>query len=178
MYEVAGHVLRKPEPSDVEALYEIKNDPAVAALLGGHSNGYAREDLRRWVEFHRERADEVLYVIVDPARGRVVGHVGLYKIDSRIGQAEFAILLGPVAGWGKGLGKAITRFMVGLAFDHLNLRRVTLQVLSTNERASRLYRSLGFVEEGRLREAQVRNGEYVDVVMMAVLRREWTRDAT
>jgi general secretion pathway protein E len=34
--------------------------------------------------------------------------------------------------------------------------------------------SLSTVEEGRLREAQYKNGRYHDVVRMAVLRREWS----
>ena len=35
------------------------------------------------------------------------------------------------------------------------------------------YRKLGFVEEGRLREAEFRRGRYLDVILMSILRPEW-----
>lgn len=165
-------VLRRPEMEDVEALYHQKNDPAVASLLGGFSTGYSREDLRRWVEAHRTRADEVLWVIASAEDGRCLGHVGLYQIDHRIRSAEFAIMLGDRAAQGRGLGRLCTRFMVEYGFRELNLNRISLQVLATNERALGLYRSLGFREEGRLREAQYKGGTYIDVVMMGILRSE------
>ena len=41
------------EPKDVEALYQQKNDPEVASMLGGFNTGYARADLAQWVELHR-----------------------------------------------------------------------------------------------------------------------------
>ena len=48
-----------------------------------------------------------------------------------------------------------------------------LQTLASNEAALRAYRAVGFVEEGRLREAAWVEGAYDDVVLMAVLRRDW-----
>ena len=101
--------LRKPEPSDVDALYGQKNDPEVAALLGGFTKGYTRGDLARWVEAHAQAKDEALYVIADD-ENRCLGHVGLYKIDHRIRSAEFAILLGEKKIWGSGIGRVCTSF--------------------------------------------------------------------
>ena len=46
---------------------------------------------------------------------------------------------------------------------------------SDRERAIRLYRSLGFVEEGRLRQAQFKGGRFIDVVLMSILRDEFKR---
>ena len=176
MHEVAGFRLRKPELTDVDALYVVKNDPESAAMLGGFSTGYSKSDLEGWVEFHRAAKDEALFVIAD-AEDRAIGHVGLYKIDHRIRSAEYAILIGDRSTWGKGLGRACTRFVIEYGFDELNLRRIQLDVLATNDRAMKLYRSIGFVEEGRLRQAQWRQGKYVDVVLMGLLSEDYIRDA-
>jgi RimJ/RimL family protein N-acetyltransferase len=59
-------------------------------------------------------------------------------------------------------------------FAELNLNRIWLAVLADNVRAERLYRSLGFREEGRLRDAQYKRGRYLDVILMALLRREFS----
>ncbi len=165
--------LRKPEPKDLAPLYEQKNDPEVAGLLGGFSSGYARADLADWIEFHRQRKDEIVWVIADAETDECLGHVGLYKLDHRIRSAEFAILLGDKKRWGQGIGREVTRRVVDYGFQMLNLNRIELNVLEYNERARRLYQSLGFREEGLLRQAQYKDGQYLNLVLMGLLREEY-----
>ena len=171
---VAAYSLRKPERNDVDALYPIKNDLEIAALLCGTTRSWSRSDLLKWVDFHRGAPDEAFFVIADD-KNRAVGHVALYKIDRRIGSAEFGILLGDKQIWGKGIGTQFTRFMIEYGFDELNLRRIYLEVLETNSRAKRLYEKLGFVVEGRLREHQYKNGRHVDVFFMGLFPDEYRR---
>lgn len=166
-------LLRKPEPHDVEALYAWKNDPEVANMLVGFTTGYTRADLVKWVEFHRAAADEAFFIIARRSDDRAVGHVAFYQLNHRLGIGDFAILLGDKSTWGKGLGKKCTRYMIEYGFEVLNLRRITLGVLVTNPRAESLYRSLGFVEEGRLRRAQLKAGQFVDVILMSLFREEY-----
>lgn len=170
-------VLRKPEPKDVEALYAQKNDPDVASLLGGFSSGYARADLAGWIDFHRERRDEVLWVIADAKTDACLGHVGLYQIDHRVRSAEFAIMLGDKGVWGRGIGSRATRAAIRYGFRWLNLNRIQLTVLETNPRAIAIYRKLGFAQEGVMRQAQWKDGRYLDVIMMSLLREEFHDDA-
>src|ERR1700733_3587686 len=138
--------LRKPEPRDLDALYHQKNDPQIAAMLGGFSKGYTRSDLTRWMDAHTQAGDEVLYAIVD-TEDRCLGHVGLYQIDPRAQKAEFAIMIGDRSGWGQGFGRLCTNFMVSYGFRELHLHRIQLQVLDSNERARKLYESIGFYFE-------------------------------
>ncbi len=165
-------LLRPVDPKDAPRLYEFKNDPEVAALLGGFRAGMSRADVTDWVEAHRKRADEVLWTIADPDSDDCLGHVGFYNIDHRVRSAEFAIMVGSKTHWGRGLGRSVTGFVVGWGFSELNLNRVYLSVLASNERAIRLYRSLGFCQEGCLREAQFKGGRFVDVVLMSILERD------
>jgi ribosomal-protein-alanine N-acetyltransferase len=176
-YRLGDFVLRRIEPEDLPELYHQKNDPAVAAMLGGFTTGYSMTDLKHWVEYHRTRSDEVLLAIAEAETNRCVGHVGLYNIDYRIRMAEFAIMLGNPTTWNKGLGRACTNFMLNYGFRDLNLNRIYLTVLATNERAMRLYHSLGFRDEGRMRQAQYKDGQYIDVFMMSLLRSEFSADA-
>jgi RimJ/RimL family protein N-acetyltransferase len=174
MNHLLGSVsLRKLEPRDIEALYTFKNDPEVATLLGGFSTGYAERDLAEWLEYHRKRADEVLWTIASADTDECLGHVGLYRIDHRVRSAEFAIMLGHKPSWGQGLGKRVSAFVIDYGFDWLNLNRLELEVLASNKRAIALYEALGFRREGVKRQAQFKAGGYVDVILMAVLREEW-----
>lgn len=48
------------------------------------------------------------------------------------------------------------------------LRKLTLRVFADNDRAIATYRSLGFVEEGRLTDDILRgDGTYCDMILMA-----------
>jgi RimJ/RimL family protein N-acetyltransferase len=171
-HEVAGVLLRSPESRDAAALYAQKNDVEVASLLGGFSKGYSETDIAGWIEAHRGRADEALFVIADGATNACLGHVGLYNIDHRIRSAEFAIMIGDKDAWGRGLGTEITAYMLDYGFGWLNLNRIELTVLSSNARAIALYEKLGFSGEGVKRQAQYKSGRYVDVYLMAKLRED------
>lgn len=58
-------------------------------------------------------------------------------------------------------------------FQNLNLHRIYLRVFANNVRAIRSYEKAGFVHEGRLRQAEFRQGQYLDVFFMSVLKSEW-----
>jgi RimJ/RimL family protein N-acetyltransferase len=73
---------------------------------------------------------------------------------------------------GQGLGRACVRLLAQMAFRDLGAHRFWLDVKSRNERALALYRSEGFVEEGRLRES-VRSGDGFDsLIVMSMLEHE------
>lgn len=74
---------------------------------------------------------------------------------------------------GQGYGSEILLWTLEWAFRHANLHRVEIGAFAYNEGAWKLYQRLGFVEEGRKREAIWYDGAYRDCVEMAMLRREW-----
>lgn len=162
--------LRKANLNDIDVLYEIKNDKKVASLLGGFSNGYSKMDIENWIVFHNNNKNEVLYLIETVEDSKVIGHVGLYDIDFRVRKAEFAILIAGENYQGRGYGSLSTKFMIDYAFNELNIRRLTLSLLSDNHRALALYKKYGFVQEGLLKDEQFKNGKYHDVILMALLK--------
>ena len=58
--------------------------------------------------------------------------------------------------------------MIDVAFGRLNLRKVSLDVLASNERALAMYRTLGFSEEGRFVDQVFVDGAEHDVIRMAL----------
>jgi len=63
--------------------------------------------------------------------------------------------------------------LLRIAFEEFAAHRVFLDVFSDNPRAVHLYKSLGFVEEGLLREAARREGAYCSLHLLSLLDREW-----
>jgi ribosomal protein S18 acetylase RimI-like enzyme len=68
---------------------------------------------------------------------------------------------------GRGAGRALMEALI----DEARARggqKMTLRVFAPNDRARRLYKSLGFEREGLLkREFRIGDGEYVDDILMA-----------
>jgi [ribosomal protein S5]-alanine N-acetyltransferase len=173
IYHVGDFCVRHLNLSDCDTLYIFKNDPEIMNMLGGFSTGYSLADIEDWIELHRQKKDEIIWAIAEKESSKCIGHVGLYQIDHRVGKAEFGIIIGDKSLWGKGLGSLFTRFAVEYAFDVLNLNRIQLSVIETNTRAYQLYKSLNFKEEGRLRRAQYKKGQYVDVYVMGLLKEDY-----
>jgi diamine N-acetyltransferase len=73
---------------------------------------------------------------------------------------------------GQGSGRACIRLLAQMAFRDLGAHRFWLDVKALNLRAQALYRSEGFVEEGRLRESVRTDTGYDSLIVMAMLDHE------
>lgn len=107
---------------------------------------------------------------------RLIGFVVIHSIEWNNQSGVLSIGIGESEYRGKGLGGEALKLILNYAFNELNLYRVGLDVISTNERAIRAYRRAGFTEEGRMRASVYRDGQRADRVMMSILRDEWRPD--
>jgi len=94
-----------------------------------------------------------------------VGLVQIDQIDYVAQNAWMGVWLIPEVR-AEGLGRQVVTRVLAIARDTLNLRQLRLIVRSDNVVAIRLYKSLGFVHEGRLERAEFREGDYLNVDVM------------
>ncbi|KAH8881408.1 acyl-CoA N-acyltransferase [Thozetella sp. PMI_491] len=73
----------------------------------------------------------------------------------------------------KGYATEAMNWIMDWAFLHSRMHRMALETSGANEGANALYRGLGFVEEGRLREAHYFGGKWLDIVQFSILESEW-----
>ena len=73
---------------------------------------------------------------------------------------------------GRGIGRSCIRWLAQMAFRDLHAHRFWLDVKARNVRAQALYRSEGFIEEGRLRESVRTDDGYDSLIVMAMLEPE------
>jgi len=134
----------------------------------------------RWFDgmLERQGNGEYLFVACLLEDDRPIGNCGLHEIDLANGNAMLGIAIGHPDDRGQGHGTDILRALVGFGFDGLRLERIWLDVYAINPGARRVYERVGFVYEGTLRRAVYREGEYVDVTRMAILRDEWRAQRT
>ncbi|HDR8024934.1 TPA: N-acetyltransferase [Bacillus cereus] len=68
--------------------------------------------------------------------------------------------------WGYGMGKRLLQQSIHWA-DENEIKRISLQVLETNEKAIQLYKKLGFEVEGILKnDKRLSDGKYYNTVVM------------
>lgn len=164
--------LRELERADVPTINRWRNDPEAVRQLGAGFHYIASEVDDSWYDdylAHRDRAVRLIILEDD----RLVGCVNLTGIHPVNRSAEFSIWIAEPSFRFRGLGRLATLEMLRHAFEDLNLHRVWLHVLATNEPALALYRKVGLKEEGRLREAVFKGGAVLDLIVMAVLRHEF-----
>ncbi|MFE7933222.1 GNAT family N-acetyltransferase [Streptomyces sp. NPDC057456] len=165
-------VLRPFTEADADTMWEIIGDPEVVRFTCPPNSDLTPERVRFWYGSRAEQPDRLDLAVTDRDTGELVGEVVLHEWDPDARSCTFRTLIGP-RGRGRGLGTEATRLIVGHGFERLGLHRVQLELYGDNERARRVYEKVGFVVEGVRREAALRNGVWVDEVLMAILDREW-----
>lgn len=74
---------------------------------------------------------------------------------------------------GKGYGGEAINWALDWAFQHGGFHRIYIGAFSFNTNALKLYRKLGFVDEGREREAVLHLRKWHDIVNLSILEHEW-----
>lgn len=127
-------------------------------------------------EFDRNEessSDSVSFRLRTASNDDLIGFAVLHGIEWNNQSCLIAIGIGDPSFRGKGYGAEALYLLLRYAFDELNMNRVGLDVISNNTPAIKAYKRAGFMEEGRKRQAVLRDGQQFDLILMGVLRTEW-----
>ncbi|MGE5452889.1 MAG: spermidine N1-acetyltransferase [Acidobacteriota bacterium] len=161
--------LRPLEREDLRFVHELDNNESVMHY-------WFEEPYEAFVELcdlydkHIHDQSERRF-IAEHAQQRV-GLVELVEINHIHRRAEFQIIIAPDH-QGKGYATEATLLAMDYAFMVLNLYKLYLIVDCENERAVKVYAKLGFKEEGRLIDEFFVDGEYRDVLRMAMFQPQY-----
>ncbi len=166
--------LRAAERADIPTLVRWFNDFGTTRFLGARAPmGLALEE--RWFEEMLERQGKSawFFLICRTLDGRPIGTIGLFEVDLTNGSAGIGISIGEPEELGKGLGTDALEALLDFGFGRLRLERMWLDVYDFNARALASYRKAGLRDEGVARHGAYRDGRFVDVLGMSILRDEW-----
>ena len=154
---------------DIEFLRLLDSSPA---------HPRTEEEIARWIDSEQRSSNNFLFGIRLLDTDDLIGWVELDGVAWTHQTSSLAIAIGNRSMWGQGYGAEAMTLVLQFAFAELNLHGVHITVFSYNERAIKLYESLGFVREGAYREYIHRDGQRHDMLLYGMLRREWeTRSA-
>ena len=150
------------------------NNPDVRAGTGSEGPVSDVEHQRWYERLTQDRTQRCF--IIGAGQGQdaqPAGLIGLKHICSRSRTSECYLYIGEEQDRRKGLGAEATVLLLRHGFEILGLNKIYLHVISSNEPALRLYRKLGFVQDGLARQHLFIGGQFVDMYQFSMLAAEF-----
>ncbi|KAE9404067.1 acyl-CoA N-acyltransferase [Gymnopus androsaceus JB14] len=118
-------------------------------------------------------SESLLHVIIETKdSGEFIGYTRLFKHSYKNRDAILGIALLPEF-WGRGYATEVLTFIIDYAFQQLAMHRISLGTFANNTAAIKVYKRVGFVQEGVRRKANWMDGKWQDEILMAVLDEDW-----
>jgi len=161
-----GLPLRRFRESDIDAIARLANEKEIASnLRDAFPHPYTRKDAESFVEKCTSGAFAQSFAIT--VDDEVVGGAGLHpRADIERCSAEIGYWLGKPY-WGRGLATLAVRSLTLHALENLGLLRVFALPFEENIASARVLEKAGFVREGVLRNAAIKEGRPRNMLMYA-----------
>jgi RimJ/RimL family protein N-acetyltransferase len=169
-------LLRPFAPDDLDALYAMQSDEAVARWLYNvpRTLEETRELLARKVGGNalRGEGEWLSAAVVLEATGELVADVSLHWASVAHRQGELGFVVHP-SHQGKGYATEASRPLLDFAFGPLGLHRVIGRLELRNVGSARVLEKLDMRREAHLVENEWVKGEWQSELVYAILAREW-----
>lgn len=124
-----------------------------------------------WTKAQHLQAIKCNHHIIIKQDSRNIGYLIMSRQEDNLELKRF-VIFEP----NKGYGKEALMLLKKYAFEEIDCHRFWLDVRMHNKIAINLYKKLGFVEEGILRDAVKHKGTYLSVMVMSILRGEYDQE--
>ena len=118
-----------------------------------------------------------LFFSVENLEGDYIGHIQLVDINERHGTFELGISI-----WrnyrNKGYAKAAVKILLEYAFNEKRLNKCSVDCIDCNNASISLWKSLGFQQEGIVREEFFFNGAFHDRLLFGLTANEYNLKRT
>lgn len=130
---------------------------------------------RSYLESIGKDHNNVIFAIETLEEGKLIGSMGIHRIEWTSGVATTGSIIGDKDYWGKGYGTDAKMLLLHHAFHRLGLRRICSSVISYNKRSARCLEKCGYKQEGVRKGMYFRNGKYYDQILFKLFRPDFDR---
>ena len=165
--------LRLSTREDCVQFAEWEKEPAVTRFFT-INQGRSYDDVLKEYEERLGDDTQVQFTVCLKETDEPVGRIYISRIDDHYDSLDITrIYIADPNLRGKGYGREALSIALAYAFLERGCERVTLDYFTGNEIAASLYRKTGFVEEGVMRHGGKKDGVYIDLHLMSILRDEY-----
>jgi RimJ/RimL family protein N-acetyltransferase len=101
---------------------------------------------------------------------KIIGFVGLIRKNHKQGEVGWALNIGYR---GEGYAAEAAKALVSYGFEKLGLHRVWADTSIMNVPSWKVMERLGMRREGHYRESEFQDGQWIDIVVYAILADDW-----
>lgn len=165
--------LRAMVPEDFQ-LFESFEDDDIPRLVDRVHFPRTQEQRAAWFrgEMARERSDDGFRWVAETRDPEPVGTIDTFDCNPRFGTFKYGLAMAPPH-QGRGYAAEMIFLVLRYYFHELRYQKVTPHVYSFNQRSLRLHETMGFVQEGRLRNMVYTRGEFHDEIYFGMTRGEF-----
>ncbi|MFA6403620.1 MAG: GNAT family N-acetyltransferase [Salinivirgaceae bacterium] len=129
---------------------------------------YTYDDACTWIEINRKKDKAENFALVYD--GDPIGNIGIMPgADVHRKSVAMGYWLGQEY-WGKGIATLAVQWMVAYTFNEFDFNRIWAAVFSNNPASMRVLQKAGFKQEAILEKSVIKNGEYLNEHIFAILK--------
>lgn len=155
------------EKADLEMVLQWRNHPEVRRYMYT-THEIELNEHQEW--FEKVAVNPEVNLLIYELNEAAQGFVNITRTRcAEVGDWGFYLAPGAPRGSGGELGRQALNY----GFAQLRLHKLCGQALGFNERSIAFHKTLGFTEEGRLRDQHFDGNQFHDVVCFGLLKGEW-----
>lgn len=162
--------LRELKAEDIEMVRNWRNSKEVSQYMYTE-NHISSEQQKAWFEKISKDSSAQYWII--EYEDKPLGLVSITEISHVFDSCFWAFYLGDSSVRGAGIGSKIEYNILKYVFEELGLNKLRCEVLTTNPSVIAMHEKFGFRREAYYRDHVLKDGQYFDVVGLAMLKREW-----
>lgn len=165
--------IRSFKHSDMNSLVKYADNFKVSKTLRDRfPYPYTKEHAEMWIDYSMVLDPQINFAIADT--DELIGGIGLTPGDDiNRYSAEIGYWLGEPF-WGKGIVSAALHEFTNFAFNSYEYIRLFANVFDSNSASIRILEKAGYRFEGRLRKAVFKSNKFLDELVYATLKEEFT----
>ncbi|MUK90760.1 GNAT family N-acetyltransferase [Ornithinibacillus sp. L9] len=167
-------VLRKIEESDAHSIMEYLSDEEVVQYYGLEPFETIQDALSEiaWYQKIWNEKTGVRWGITRRGENQVIGSCGFLNIAAQHFRAEIGYELHRHY-WGQGIATEAIEAILRFGFEQLKFQRIQALIEPPNIPSQKLLEKQGFTQEGLLRNYEYTSGNFDDLYMYSLLKKEF-----
>lgn len=152
MLDLQTLFLRALEPTDIEVLFKVENDPALQ-FYSSHNGPYSRFMLQRYIKQQHQSIYEQKQqrFVISPSSGEVLGFVDIFDFDPQNKRAGVGIVVLSKYRT-KGVGTKALALLEAFVIQHYDMHMLHADVLCDNIASCALFEKGKYVSMGIKRD--------------------------
>src|SRR5579862_8699008 len=165
--------LRELRTSDAASLFAMLTTEEVSRFISPPPTtveGF--EKFIAWAHRQRMAGEYACFAVTVQGFETAIGIFQIRELEPGFGAAEWGFAIGSEF-WGTGVFQDSAELVVDFAFSTLGVHRLEARCAVRNGRGNGALRKIGAVHEGVLRKSFLKNGEYLDQTLYAIVEDDW-----